>query len=128
MDIIGIERLSPGEIDDLVERGGRFVIYTWTISVIVMTFKRPSNILFIRPGESRLAKGLPYTLGTMVVGWWGIPWGPIHSLGSIFGNSFGGKDVTREVTNTLRQRQGADEARAAGRARATARRSQSRSE
>jgi hypothetical protein len=34
---------------------------------------------------------------TLGLGWWGIPWGPIYSIGSLFSNLTGGKDMTKEV-------------------------------
>jgi len=45
--------------------------------VVILTFLRPSDIYFIRPGENALVKGLPFTLLSLVAGW-GIPWGPIY--------------------------------------------------
>ena len=38
----------------------------------------------------------------LVAGWWGIPWGPIYTIQSIYNNSRGGKDVTEAVANSLR--------------------------
>ena len=62
-----------------------------------MTFKRSSSVHFIKAGESATAKGLGWTFLTLIVGWWGIPWGPIHTIGSLFTNLSGGKNVTAEV-------------------------------
>lgn len=62
-----------------------------------MTFKRSSSIYFINPGESAVAKGLPFSLISLVAGWWGIPWGPIWTLTTLATNLSGGKDVTREI-------------------------------
>jgi hypothetical protein len=67
--------------------------------VILLTFRRPSDIYFVRQGENAVVKGLPFTL---VAGWWGIPWGPIYTIQSIYNNSRGGKDVTQAVVNSLR--------------------------
>lgn len=102
MQIKGMDQLSLEELSDELDRGGKFVIYTWTISILVMTFRRPSEIYFIPAGKSRFTKGLPFTLGSMVVGWWGLPWGPIYTLSSIFGN-VRGKDVTTEVCHDIKQ-------------------------
>ena len=79
-------------------RGARFVAYEYCISLLLITFKRGSAIYFIRAGESGLAKGLPYTLISLLFGWWGLPWGPIYTIGSFVTNLQGGKDVTSEVT------------------------------
>jgi len=120
MKITGIDGMTLDQLGEELDRGGRFVVYTWTISIIVMTFKNPTDILFVRSGESRFFKGLPYTLASAVVGWWGIPWGPIYTLGSIVGN-IRGKDLTQEVLNDLRASVARDAASAtAARASATA--------
>ena len=97
MQIPGTEGLSPQQIDDEISRGGKFVIYLYTISILVMSWKRSSSVRFIKAGESAAMKGLGYTLLTLVAGWWGIPWGPIFSLQSLFSNLNGGENVTMEV-------------------------------
>ena len=44
---------------------------------------------------------LPYTLLSAVLGWWGIPWGPIYTVQSIASNIKGGKDVTQQILASL---------------------------
>ena len=100
--IRGIEGMRQGELDFEIHRGAKFVLFQYCISVIVLTFRRPSDIYFVRQGENALAKGLPFTLLSLVAGWWGIPWGPIYTIQSVYNNSRGGKDVTRAVVNSLR--------------------------
>jgi hypothetical protein len=97
MKIKNFENYTPHELKMELDNGARFVIYTYTISVIILTFKRPSDIYFIRSGEGSVSKGIPYTLLSVVLGWWGIPWGPVYTIGSIFKNLNGGRDVTNEV-------------------------------
>ncbi len=101
-DIKNIEGLTLQEIENEIDRGGKFVFYIWTISVIFMTFKNPSDIYFVKGGESAAGKGLGFTLATLFLGWWGIPWGPIYSIQSLATNLGGGKDVTQDVLNSLR--------------------------
>jgi len=95
--IKGIDGMSDEQIIAEVSRGGRFVYFTWCASIIILTFKRSSDVHFIRAGESTARLGLPYTLLTLVAGWWGIPWGPIYSLQCLGTNLFGGKDVTDQI-------------------------------
>jgi hypothetical protein len=101
MQIKGIESMTGAELAQEVARGGKFVIYQYAFSVVVMSFKRPSDIYFVRSSESAVVKGLPYTLLTLVAGWWGIPFGPIFSVMALFNNLKGGTDVTNEVLNVL---------------------------
>ncbi len=97
MKIIGIEGLTTDQIHRAVLDGARFVIFQYCFSVIVMTSKKGSDIHFVRATDSAFAKGLPYTLLSLLVGWWGIPWGPIYTVQSVWTNSMGGRDVTPEV-------------------------------
>lgn len=100
--IRGIEGMRPGEVDFEIQRGARFVFFQYCISIVVLTFRRASDIYFLRQGESAVTKGLPFTLLSLVAGWWGIPWGPIYTIQSVYNNSRGGKDVTESVLNSVR--------------------------
>jgi hypothetical protein len=100
--IIGLEEIkSDGELQQELQQGGRFVLYQYCISLLVITFKRSSNIYFIRHEENAVVKGLPFTLLSLVLGWWGIPWGPIYTIQSIWVNFGGGKDVTNEMMPSI---------------------------
>jgi len=99
--ILGIEGLSPDQLRFELQRGGRFVLFQYCVSILILSFKRPSPIYFVRSGENAAGKGIRYTLLTAVAGWWGIPWGPIFSVQTIYRNLSGGKDVTNEVTAAL---------------------------
>jgi len=103
--VIGIEGLQPEQVAEELQRGAKFVIYQYCISIIVMTFKRGSDIYYIRPGENRIVKGLGFTLLSLVAGWWGFPWGPIYTITSLVTNLGGGKDVTAEVASSIMPRQ-----------------------
>jgi hypothetical protein len=101
MKIIGTENLSAQELNFELQRGARFVVFNYCVSLVFVTLKRPTSIYFVRPGESATMKGLPFTLLTLVAGWWGIPWGPIYTVQSVYKNSRGGIDVTQNVAQSL---------------------------
>lgn len=96
-----IEGLSQSEIDFELQRGAKFVLFQYCVSVVVLTFKRPSDIYFVRSDENAAVKSLPFTLLSLVAGWWGIPWGPIYTIQSVYNNLGGGKDVTQQVRNSF---------------------------
>lgn len=50
---------------------------------------------------SSVGKGLGFTLLSLLFGWWGIPWGPIYTIGALITNFSGGRDVTQEVSYSL---------------------------
>lgn len=101
MKIKNIDGLSAENLQQEVKKGGRFVYYSFAISLLVVTFKRTSGVYLVRGGENTTAKGLPYTILSSLFGWWGIPFGPKYALESIRSNMKGGKDVTDEVMATV---------------------------
>jgi hypothetical protein len=68
--IRGIEGMKYGELDFEIQRGAKFVLFQYCISVVVLTFRRPSDIYFLRQGENAALKGLPFALLSLVAGWW----------------------------------------------------------
>jgi len=97
MAIKNLEGLTNDQINRELAHGAKFVIYQYAISIVVMTFRRSSDVYFIKAGESGVVKGLPFTFISLFFGWWGIPWGPIYTIGSMYNNLSGGKDITQEV-------------------------------
>ncbi len=105
MEIHGIENMSQSQINYEIQRGGKFVIFEYCISLLIITLKRPSAIHFIRPGEGTFGKSYTYTILSAIAGWWGFPWGPIYTIMSLVTNLGGGKDVTNEVMNAIMSNQ-----------------------
>src|SRR5215203_837223 len=103
MKINGIKGLTIAEIQDEVVNGGKFVTYTYCISLIVISINRSSKVYFIKRNESAFVKGLPYTMISLLFGWWGIPWGILYTLRSLFTNSYGGKNLTGSVIKKFQQ-------------------------
>lgn len=92
--IRGIQGMTDVEVHQALLDGGRLVMFEYCISIIVMTFKRSSDIYFIPAEGSTLPRALPWIGLTLLLGWWGIPWGPIYTIGSTFTNFNGGHEVT----------------------------------
>ena len=101
MKIKGIENMAPESLRFEIERGGRFVVFQYCISIVVLSFKRVSDIYFIKGDESAFGKGAGFSLVSLVCGWWGIPWGPIWTIGSLITNCRGGRNVTSEVMQAI---------------------------
>jgi hypothetical protein len=97
MKIVGVEGLTREQIRAEMLRGAKFVVFEYCVSVVFMTFKRASSIHLVRPGESAAAKSVPSTLCSLLLGWWGIPWGPIWTVATVARNLRGGRDVTAEM-------------------------------
>jgi hypothetical protein len=97
MKIVGTEGMTSLDMQVELQRGAKFVVFQYVISVLIMTFKRSSNVYFIKADESAVVKGLPFTLLSILFGWWGIPWGIIYTIEAIGVNFGGGRDVTQQI-------------------------------
>src|SRR3989442_1142313 len=101
VEIKGVGVMNAGEINFELDRGAKFVVFQYCVSVLIMTYKRPSKIYFLKPGDNAFIKGLPFIVISFVAGWWGIPWGPIWTAQALATNLRGGKNVTAKVINSL---------------------------
>lgn len=99
--IQGLEGLSASQLQHELQRGGRFVVFEYCISILVATFRRSSDVYFIRAGEGTAGKSVGYTLISLILGWWGFPWGLIYTPAVLFTNFGGGRDVTNEVVSAM---------------------------
>jgi hypothetical protein len=66
----------------------RAATFLYTISLLVVTFRRPAGGIYCK--GCRRKQGLKYTAISAVLGWWGIPWGPLYTIQAIGRNSAGG--------------------------------------
>jgi hypothetical protein len=96
-EIAGLEGLSNEQILWELQHGARFVVYQYCVSLCVVTIYRASRVHFIRSHESAVARGMTYTLLSLLAGWWGFPFGPIFTIAAVYTNLCGGRDVTPMV-------------------------------
>lgn len=101
--IIGLDGMTVEDVNKELGNGAKFVVFLYCFSIIILTFKRSSNIYFIKSGENTLKKSLKFTFISLFLGWWGIPWGIIYTIQSLVTNFRGGKDITPQVMSALRQ-------------------------
>lgn len=99
MKVIGIDGMTQEEIYRAVEHGAKFVVYQYCVSVIFITYNRTSNIYFVRPGHTALLPRIGYSLLSLLLGWWSVPWGPIRTTQALWHNAIGGRDLTPELVS-----------------------------
>jgi hypothetical protein len=99
--IRGAEHLSPEQIADVIAQGGRLVLFEYCISLLVVTLRCPTRVHLLRPGQYGMLVSLPYTLLTFLLGWWGLPWGLVHTPLVLVNNLCGGSDVTAQLWDSL---------------------------
>lgn len=98
MRIRGAEHLSAEELEVELALGGRLVFYEYCISVIIATTRRPSDVCFLPAGDLGVARGVPYVLLSLLLGWWGIPFGLLYTPLTIFTNLCGGRELSPQAT------------------------------
>lgn len=101
MNVKGINGMTIPQIQDEVACGGKFVQFPFCISLIVASFRFSSAVHFVKKEQSAFVKGLPFTIISLLFGWWGIPYGPLYTFGSLVTTLGGGKDVTEQMMTTL---------------------------
>lgn len=97
---IGMEGLTEGQLRRELKQGGKFVVFQYCYSLIFITYRRVSPVYYVRAGNLGIANGLRYSLISLLLGWWGFPWGPVFTVGSIFNNLKGGINITGEVVRS----------------------------
>lgn len=95
------DNLPPTDVERFLAAGGRLVFYEICISLIVVTWRRPSRVVALPPGSRGILRGLPYSLVTLVLGWWGVPWGFIYTPLVLLSNTCGGCDISAQVRTEL---------------------------
>ena len=97
-DWVAFEAREPERAREL-RAGGRYVVYPFCISLIAVSFRRSSGLVYLAPGTSNRAAR--WILTSLLLGWWGIPWGPIWTLDSIGRCRAGGLVVTGDVIRSV---------------------------
>ncbi len=71
MKITAIDGLSHEQVRQLINDGGWFVVYQYCISILILTFRRSSDVFLIRKGESAASRNALFTGTSLLLGWWG---------------------------------------------------------
>jgi hypothetical protein len=74
----------------------RLVFYEYCISLIFLSLRRPTAVVRLRPGQYGWFRGLPYTILSLLLGWWCIPWGFLYTPLVLWTNLSGGRLITAE--------------------------------
>jgi hypothetical protein len=93
MGIIGAETMSEAQLAASLQAGGKLVVYEYCISLVVITFRRNSPVHYIAPGADAVAPGWKYTLLSLLLGWWGFPFGLVFTPLSVINNLRGGRNI-----------------------------------
>jgi hypothetical protein len=91
-------------IDELmldIDKGWKFVVFSYVFSIIILTFKRPTQMYYIKSQEWALKRSFPYIISTSLLWWWWVPWWPIYSIWSLYDNLRWWTNVTESILSNL---------------------------
>jgi len=97
ISVAGSRPLFQEELRARVTSGARLVRFESCFSPIVFTLRRQSPLYLTNSWQERYVRGLGYSLLTILLGPWGVPWGLIYTPRSIWLNLTGGVDETDAV-------------------------------
>ncbi|MCS6866648.1 MAG: hypothetical protein RMJ56_05445 [Gemmataceae bacterium] len=80
--------------------GGRYVRFEVCWSLLVLTIRGQTRVYRTESWRQRLLTGSGFSLMSLLLGPWGIPWGLIGTVWAIWVNLTGGIDCTAEVLAT----------------------------
>ena len=101
LPIEGIGEHSLAEIQSEINNGGKFVVYQYNYSAIVLSFKRPTRVVLLKQGDRGFVRGIRPSIISLCIGLWGFPWGIIWCFESLFINFKGGTNVTESVLASI---------------------------
>lgn len=87
---------APAAMPPLAGPGERLVFFEYCISLVFVTLRRPSRLYRLPPGAWGVWRGLPYAAVSLLLGWWGVPWGLIYTPLTLWTDLKGGREVTAE--------------------------------
>jgi hypothetical protein len=107
LQIVGAEGMTSDELRAELEQGARVVVFTWVLSIVFMTITQLSAPYLVRPVEGMLGLRLRYAFTSMLLGWWGFPWGLIRTPLAIIESLQGGEDFTQAVLDGMAEERAA---------------------
>jgi hypothetical protein len=90
---------TVAEMNAELTRGGRFVTYPYCMSFLIVTLRKRSRVFYLPPGKSAIVGGLPFAGISLLLGWWGFPFGFIFTPIYLVKALAGGTNVTEVVVD-----------------------------
>jgi hypothetical protein len=89
--------MTAEEVRARVAAGARLVRFEICISAVVFTLRRQSAVYLTKSRRERFFRGLLYSLGSLLLGPWGVPWGILWTPWAVWVNLTGGIDETDAI-------------------------------
>jgi len=89
-----VNREGPDQSAQVDGRGTE-VVFAYCMSAVVLTRVAWSPPIRIRSRKHAVLCGLPYSLASLIMGWWGLPWGALLTPRAVWTNCTGGVEAPR---------------------------------
>ena len=99
-----VTELTADEVRARVAAGARLVRFELCVSALVFTVRRQSTVYLTTSRGRRTLRGFRYSLASLLLGPWGVPWGLIWTPRAVWVNLTGGVDETDAVLALLSAR------------------------
>jgi hypothetical protein len=86
--------LCAEEVRSRVTAGARLVRFELCVSALVFTLRRQTEVYLTDSRRQRTLRGLRYSLASLLLGPWGVPWGLVWTPWAVWVNLTGGVDET----------------------------------
>ncbi|QLH44448.1 MAG: hypothetical protein HWD58_01740 [Bacteroidota bacterium] len=91
------------DLEEKIQRGGRFVVFPYAISFLVVTMQQLSPAIYISGDKDLNFFARKYVRKNYQYGLWAIPWGIIKTFDYLKAIREGGLDVTEDIMLNLTQ-------------------------
>lgn len=91
------------DLEEKIQRGGRFVVFPYAISFLVVTMQQLSPAIYISGDKDLNFFARKYVRKNYQYGLWAIPWGIIKTFDYLKVIREGGLDVTEDIMLNLTQ-------------------------
>lgn len=78
----------------------RLTLMYYAMSFLILTMRRGASGIWCE--RCRAIESAKWTLLSGILGWWGLPWGPLYTLHALLINALGGKQPRDENAHILR--------------------------
>ena len=98
--------IALDEIKQSIPTGGRFIVFQYCISFLVISHKKFSPAIYLPPhSQSQFEQyNVKYNRYSKLMGWWAVPAGIGNTISCISFNKNGGLDVTEDIMLNLNEK------------------------
>lgn len=97
----GSRPLFGEELRTRVAAGDRCVRFEYCVSLLFITVRRQTDVYLTSSWQERYLRGLWFSFLALLLGPWGVPWGALWTVWSVWVNVSGGVDCTSDVLRAM---------------------------